>query len=290
MRQLKLTLAVVAILVAATFLPAPRVLEAQLNRVSVNQIVGTLVATKGGTGFASYTVGDLLYASSTTALSKLADVATGSVLVSGGSGTAPAYSANPSVTTITASTALVGPGTAASSGGLRLQNGDNIKFRNAANNGDVTALNVNSSNVAVIGTTLDVNGNNIQNFAQLTGGANAKILFRGSGTNATQLSATQTTQPTCSTNCGTSPSISGNDTAGIITMGATGSPASGFVVTFNGTWATAPACTMSMALAGMASGKLPLTVVTTTTTITVVTNGTAPGNSDKYAYTCIGLQ
>lgn len=48
--------------------------------------------TLGGTGFASYAVGDLLYASSTTALSKLADVAAGSVLVSGGVGVAPAWS------------------------------------------------------------------------------------------------------------------------------------------------------------------------------------------------------
>jgi hypothetical protein len=52
---------------------------------------GTLVAVNGGTGFASYAVGDMLYASTTTALSKLADVATGNVLLSGGVGVAPAY-------------------------------------------------------------------------------------------------------------------------------------------------------------------------------------------------------
>lgn len=46
---------------------------------------------------APYTIGDLLYASSTTALSKLADVATGSVLVSGGVGIAPAWSASPTI-------------------------------------------------------------------------------------------------------------------------------------------------------------------------------------------------
>lgn len=58
-----------------------------------------LIATSGGTGFASYAVGDLLYASTTTALSKLADVATGSVLASGGVNTAPAWSASPTLTT-----------------------------------------------------------------------------------------------------------------------------------------------------------------------------------------------
>lgn len=45
----------------------------------------------GGTAIASYTIGDILYASGTTTLSKLADVATGNVLLSGGVGVAPSY-------------------------------------------------------------------------------------------------------------------------------------------------------------------------------------------------------
>ena len=52
---------------------------------------GTLPATAGGTGQSSYAVGDILYASTTTALSKLADVATGNSLISGGVGVAPAW-------------------------------------------------------------------------------------------------------------------------------------------------------------------------------------------------------
>ena len=54
-------------------------------------VTGVLDATNGGTGFASYAVGDLLFASTTTALSKLADVATGNALISGGVGVAPSY-------------------------------------------------------------------------------------------------------------------------------------------------------------------------------------------------------
>jgi hypothetical protein len=50
-----------------------------------------LPATSGGTNQSSYAVGDLLYASTTTALSKLADVATGNALISGGVGVAPSY-------------------------------------------------------------------------------------------------------------------------------------------------------------------------------------------------------
>ena len=45
----------------------------------------------GGTGQSSYTIGDLLYASGSTTLSKLADVATGNALISGGVGVAPSY-------------------------------------------------------------------------------------------------------------------------------------------------------------------------------------------------------
>jgi hypothetical protein len=53
---------------------------------------GTAIAAdKGGTGQTSYAVGDLLYASTTTALSKLADIATGNALISGGVGVAPSW-------------------------------------------------------------------------------------------------------------------------------------------------------------------------------------------------------
>jgi hypothetical protein len=58
---------------------------------SAASLSATLVATSGGTGQSSYAVGDLLYASTTTALSKLADVATGNALISGGVGVAPSW-------------------------------------------------------------------------------------------------------------------------------------------------------------------------------------------------------
>lgn len=67
-------------------------------------VVGTLGPTFGGTGLASYTTGDITYASSSTSLAALPDVATGAVLVSGGVATAPAYSASPTLTAVTAAT------------------------------------------------------------------------------------------------------------------------------------------------------------------------------------------
>lgn len=57
----------------------------------LNPGLSTILASKGGTGQTSYTVGDLLYASATTTLSKLADVATGNALISGGVTTAPSW-------------------------------------------------------------------------------------------------------------------------------------------------------------------------------------------------------
>lgn len=80
-------------------------IDATIQRVLVNDgglpgwgqvlltagVTGILPATNGGTGHAVYAVGDLLYASTTTALSRLADVATGNALISGGVSTAPAW-------------------------------------------------------------------------------------------------------------------------------------------------------------------------------------------------------
>lgn len=51
----------------------------------------TIGVAYGGTGITSYAVGDLLYADTTTSLAKLADVATGNALISGGVGTAPSW-------------------------------------------------------------------------------------------------------------------------------------------------------------------------------------------------------
>ncbi len=54
-------------------------------------LAGTLIAANGGTGYANYAVGDLLYANTTTTFAKLADVATGNALISGGVSTAPSW-------------------------------------------------------------------------------------------------------------------------------------------------------------------------------------------------------
>jgi hypothetical protein len=50
-----------------------------------------IAANYGGTGQTSYTIGDILYADTTTTLAKLADVAVGNALISGGVAAAPSW-------------------------------------------------------------------------------------------------------------------------------------------------------------------------------------------------------
>ena len=72
----------------------PIVQSSATVKVSVANLtpgLDTITAAKGGTGQTSYAVGDLLYANTTTTLAKLADVATGNALISGGISTAPSW-------------------------------------------------------------------------------------------------------------------------------------------------------------------------------------------------------
>jgi len=72
----------------------PIVQSSATVKVSVANLtpgLGTITAAKGGTGQTSYAIGDIIYADTTTTLAKLADVATGNALISGGVSTAPSW-------------------------------------------------------------------------------------------------------------------------------------------------------------------------------------------------------
>jgi hypothetical protein len=56
-----------------------------------HNVAGVASIAQGGTGLTSYAVGDLLFATTTSALASLPDVATGNALISGGVGAAPLW-------------------------------------------------------------------------------------------------------------------------------------------------------------------------------------------------------
>lgn len=103
------------------------------NTISLN----TVGATFGGTGFSSYTTGDLLYADSATSLAKLADVAVGNVLRSGGVGVAPAWGQVTLTTDVTGVLPVAnggsGTSTAFTQGAVVFAGASGVYTQNAAN-------------------------------------------------------------------------------------------------------------------------------------------------------------
>lgn len=129
------------------------------------------------------TQGDLLLATSANTVASLAAVATGQVLTSAGTSTAPVYSANPAVTTMTVN-AGGGTGTMKASGLLCSTNAANcgaVAYTDAGviNQWNVMSLTVPASTLAVNGDALKV-----RVAAQLATNANTKgwQLYIGGGT------------------------------------------------------------------------------------------------------------
>ena len=129
---------------------------------------GTLGATSGGTSFSSYTTGDLLYASSSTTLAKLADVATGNALISGGVGVAPSWGKIDLTTTVTGLLPPVNGGTGintstATNGQLLIGNGSGLSLSTITqgtginiSNGSGTITITNSGVTSITGTANQV--------------------------------------------------------------------------------------------------------------------------------------
>lgn len=78
-------------------------------------VSGALPVANGGTNITSYAIGDLIYASTAGVLSKLADVATGNALISGGVGVAPSYGKIGLTTHVSGTLPLANGGTGATS-------------------------------------------------------------------------------------------------------------------------------------------------------------------------------
>jgi hypothetical protein len=102
---------------------------------------GTLPATRGGTDNSSYAVGDLLYADTTTSLARLADVATGNALISGGLSTAPAWGKIGLTTHVSGTLGIANGGTnstaTATAGGINYGTGTAHAFTAAGTAGQI---------------------------------------------------------------------------------------------------------------------------------------------------------
>jgi hypothetical protein len=162
---------------------------------------GTLAVARGGTNIGSYTTGDLIYASGTTTLATLADIATGNVLLSGGAGVAPSYgkvvfgthtsgtlAVSEGGTGVTTLTGLVyGNGTAAFSAATASEVVTVIgttavtNATNATNATTAASCSGNAATATVLQTARNINGTSFNGSADITVTANTtNTLTRGS--------------------------------------------------------------------------------------------------------------
>jgi hypothetical protein len=140
-----------------------------LDLANVNSILSTSVlpVANGSTGQSSYAVGDILYASGATTLSKLADVAAGSYLRSGGVTTAPLWSTLTLPNAATANQLAFASGTNA----LGFSSGMTYNGSTLAITGSITGTNTISANIS---------GSNANSFnANRTGTLTASALTVG---------------------------------------------------------------------------------------------------------------
>lgn len=141
------------------------------QKLSLTQLVVlTGAATNGGTGQTTVTTGDLLYGSAANVWSRLADVATGNALISGGigvipgwgkiglgthvSGTLPISSGGTGQTTLAAAGIVVGPGSATDNAITRFDGTTGKVIQNSTTT-------VTDAGFLSIGTTTDPGGSAI---------------------------------------------------------------------------------------------------------------------------------
>ena len=208
-----------------------------------------LVATSGGTGQSSFAVGDILYASTTTALSKLTAGTSGYVLKSNGAGTAPSWAAVTATATnaLTIGTGLSGTSyngstavTIANTGVLSFSAGSTGLTPSTATAGTITLggiLNVANGGTGLSSTpangALDIGNGTGFTRTTLTAGLGITVT-NASGSITIASSVTPVTSVT-----GTAPVVSSGGTTPAISMAAATTSVNGYLTstdwnTFNG--------------------------------------------------------
>ena len=275
----------------------------------------TLVATSGGTGQSSYAIGDILYASTTTALSKLADVATGNAVISGGVGTAPSWGKVGLTTHVSGTLPIANGGTnstaTATAGGIGYGTGTAHAYTAAGTSGQVltsAAAGVPTWTTPTTGTVTSVTGTApvassggatpAISMAVATSLANGYLsstdwsTFNGkqaalvSGTNiktvnGTTLLGSGDVGVGVTSVTGTAPVVSSGGATPAISMAAASTTVSGYLTstdwnTFNGKQAAGSYVTLGGALGTPSSGTL---TNCTFPTLNQNTSGTAAGLS-----------
>lgn len=191
-------------------------------------------AAYGGTGFSSYTIGDILYADGSGSLAKLSDVATGNALISGGIGTAPSWGKIGLQTHVDGTLQVVNGGTGATTlTGYVKGSGTSAMTASATiPNTDITGLGTlstqNANNVSVTGGAIDGTTVGATTATTVRGTTiTATTQFTGSGAGLTNIPNTATTATSANTASAiVTRDASGNFTAGTITANLSGTATS----------------------------------------------------------------
>ena len=260
------------------------------NWNATHSISGTLDVANGGTNIASYAIGDLIYASTTGVLSKLADVATGNALISGGVGVAPSYGKIGLTTHVSGTLPIANGGTnstaTATAGGAGYGTGTAHAYTAAGTSGQVltsAGASAPTWTTPTTGTVTSVTGT-------------APVVSSGGATPAISMAAATTTVSgyLTSTDWNT---FNGKQAAGTYVTAVSVASANGLAGTSSG--GATPALTLSTSITGLLKGNGTaisaatagtdyLTPTTGVTTFSGNSTGLTPSTATSGAITLAG--